>query len=73
MSLKARRELLLRIKKRYQCADWSQKHQLLDAFVQATGSASCLLGVQVETIGMVDGHLMITRTVWRHLFFTSRW
>lgn len=37
MSLKARRELLDRIKSKYQSASWSEKGRILDAFVEASG------------------------------------
>ncbi len=37
MSLGARKELLERIRSKYQSATWSEKNQILTAFVQATG------------------------------------
>ncbi len=37
MSLSARKELLERIRSKYQSANWSEKNQILTAFVQATG------------------------------------
>jgi hypothetical protein len=37
MSLKARKELLVRIKGKYQKADWQDKTKILDAFVEASG------------------------------------
>lgn len=37
MSLTVRRELLSRIRGRYQAASWSEKNRILDAFVEASG------------------------------------
>lgn len=37
MSLSARKELLQRIRSKYQSADWQNKSRILDVFVQASG------------------------------------